>query len=166
MARKNRRKTTTIRTLAEKEMMEEMKTYRKNGVISVDTQKQEILDTFEWIGKERKSCRMYGDYPISINFIPSKRKDKKSHLSFVIRDGKHKDLTSTGYIQICPHKNRMYFREAESREGYKLYQASNSSPNNRYTKIAIDDNNLKEFVGDYVLKHDDFLELSYIEKEN
>ena len=125
--------------------------------------RDQFLSQMSWVEKEKK--RYVCDKDITVAIQTKKTgatKDSHKAVCFSIRNGVEQNITSTEYMQICVHKNRIFFREADRDMGYKVYKPSTG--NNRYCKMTLLDV-LACFVGDYDLKYDDFLELYYIEKE-
>lgn len=131
--------------------------------------KNEILGKLEWITKERSTGKKVSSCDISVALVRKTggKGANYTHVNFTFRNGIENIICSdkdNEYIQFCVHKNRIFFRQAESTVGYKLYYASAACAKNKYTKIPIFEG-ADGFIGDYDLKYDDFLELYYIDKE-
>lgn len=129
--------------------------------------KEEFLSQMKWSTKHRASGDNDNHSDVSVTLVRKSADSGYTHVNFTFRNGIEKIITNeeTEYIQFCAHKNRIFFRPAESTIGYKLYKAnSQTTSKNRYTKVPMFEC-AKAFVGDYELKYDDFLELYYIEKE-
>lgn len=129
--------------------------------------KNEILGRLEWITKERSTGKKVSSCDISVALTKRRGTGDFTHVNFTFRNGIESIICSdkeSEYIQFCVHKNRIFFRQAESTVGYKLYYASAKCAKNKYTKIPVFEG-ADGFVGDYELKYDDFLELYYIDKE-
>ena len=127
--------------------------------------KEEFLSSMNWVSKS-KARGSVGDFDVSLTFGKKKSTDKEPKLlCMTLRNEAEKLFADDNeYIQICIHKNRMFFRQADSKTGYKLYDNKTVHSKNRYVKFPLHDV-MKAFVGDYDMKYDDFLELYYIEKE-
>lgn len=85
-------------------------------------------------------------------------------ISFTFRNGKGKFLK--GYAQIAICKNRVYFKSVEEGEGMRI--VDNKTTSNFYGKICTESKTtviLHDFIGDYDLKYDEYLEFYYIEKD-
>lgn len=117
--------------------------------------REEMLSSFNWRTKTNNS-HLQDD--ISINLT------KDNRLSFSFRNACQERISSTGFISVCYHKNRIFFKESNARDGFKL--TGGGSKKNKYIQINIVDTTEKAFIGDYKeLKYDDFLELYYVEKK-
>lgn len=129
--------------------------------------REEFLSQMSWSTKHRATGDNDNHSDISVTFTRKTVNSEYTHVNFTFRNSIEKIITGdeTEYIQFCAHKNRIFFRPAEAKVGYKLYKAnSKSTSNNRYVKVPIFEC-AKAFVGDFDLKYDEFLELYYIEKE-
>lgn len=84
---------------------------------------------------------------------------KDGAVSIVLRNGKKKLFD--GAISYAIFKNRVMLRP--DKRGYAI--SGNNKSENGYVKIHKGDEELRNFIGDYDLKYDDFYELYYIEKE-
>lgn len=114
--------------------------------------KEQILDSIEWQGKKKKFNKGDSDVTITVG--------KDGRYKFTFRNEIWKCITNTDYVVFAPCKGRMFFKESDSRNGYKLC-ISGPTPNRyMFTTIMGD----TDFIGDYELKYDDFLELYYIER--
>ena len=124
--------------------------------------KDEFLKQMNWMEKERQRNCSARDISVTIQTKQrGYKQDNGQCICFAFRNGTDTKITSTGYVQICVHKNRCFFREADSSVGYKISRPANS--NSRYCKMA-HVSQLKDFAGDFDLKYDEFLELYYIER--
>lgn len=120
--------------------------------------REEMLSNFNW--KTKQSHRI-GTSPCEVTITMTK--DKRLNITF--RNNSYEKIAQDGkYITFCFHKNRVFFKESDPRNGYKI--SSNQSERNRYVQATITDEAEKAFIGDYEeIKYDDFLELYYIEKK-
>lgn len=139
--------------------------------LNATSYKDEFLSKLNWVESRGSCVRSDSDVSVTVN-IQDKKRDR-NYIAFTFRNGTAQILSNTNYVQICAHKNRIFFRESSMKEGYKLtFNVKNSersnteaSQLNRYLKVSINTDTYKAFEGDYDLKYDDFLELYYIEKE-
>ena len=115
--------------------------------------KAQAQDRFNWKTKSIHTGRGI-QYDVSISLV------KGGANSIVLRNGK-KNLFEDKAISYAIFKNRVMFRS--DKDGYAI-SGNNKSPNG-YVKIHKGDEELRDFIGDYDLKYDDFYELYYIEKE-
>lgn len=125
--------------------------------------KEEFLAKMDWVEKTKTRHVAHTDITVSIQ-VKKRGATKDSHkvACFTFRNGVAELLTTTNYIQVCVHKNRLFIREADNVSGYKITSPTTSV--SKYCKMPALDV-FDEFVGDFELKYDDFLELYYIEKE-
>lgn len=143
---------------------------RVKAVLNGNAQyKNEFMEKMNWVEKTKTRSVSNADVTVSIQ-LKTKGAVKNSHqvICFTFRNGVIEKLTTTGYIQICVHKNRLFIREADKNIGYKVTtpgykEAVPGSNVNRYCKMPVLDV-FSGFEGNYELKYDDFLELYYIEK--
>jgi len=96
-------------------------------------------------------------------FVSISKKSNKARLTFYNKWAQA--ISKSGYIVIAVSGNRMYFKEADETEGWSL-----SKTNYENTKV-ISAQNEKIYkwiensgIGSYQFKHDDELDLYYIEK--
>lgn len=133
------------------------------AVLSGNQYKDDILGKMQWTVKEKRRIISREDISISVqNKIRGKQGDDGKVVCFTFRNDCPELFTDSGYVQFCVYKNRVFFRQASNDDGYKITNASKTSKN-RYVKIPGVDL-FKDFVGDYELKYDSFLELYYVEK--
>ena len=130
-----------------------------------------IVDEIVWCSKRCNQTAAFGRKDIGITMSHhNKNKGHKSDyytLSFSFRNNIEKVFSKDDNICLMYGivKNRMYFKPAEPKIGYKITKKHN----NAYMQTCIADDmvgKLQEFCpGEYHLKYDDFQELYYIEKE-
>lgn len=126
--------------------------------------KEEFLAKMDWVEKTRRRHITNADVTVSVQVKKAgATKDSHKVICFTFRNEVIEKLTTTNYIQVCVHKNRLFIREADKVSGYKITQPATSI--NKYCKMPVLDV-FSEFAGDFELKYDDFLELYYIEKED
>ncbi len=110
----------------------------------------------EWLTKRKKSGKGIGDVYLSIVC-----KETKPQVGFSIKQSEVKKLTKTGYVKVALSKNRIYFDEAESHDGWKLNFMKSL---NGHFKVALSSLNLEETVqGSYKLKFDEMFGYYYID---
>ena len=127
-----------------------------------DEYKESIISTMIWHtpkrgGKSQKDTTK--DVSISTNIAKDSRSGKSLCITFRNEVQKLIDDKEINKIAICCTKNRCYFKATS--DGYKLLESGNRV----YTKMFYQDN-FENFLGDYDLKYDDFLDLYYIEVSN
>ena len=115
-----------------------------------------------WRGKNRLSqtARKRNVQDISI----SAGENDKIHM--IARDGIFRLFTDTDFFQFAILKKRLYFTTGTQANGIKLSSCKTVKADNRYSTInRLDDVlDLKPFVGDYELAHDDTRNLYYVER--
>ena len=108
---------------------------------------------FEWIGRDggRKV-----DADISISEV-------KQGVHIIFRNETREIIGER--VQFAIMKNRLYLKSDE--HGLKLYDAKKTKRDNGYIKISSPKHvpQFRAFIGDYQLRHDDFYDLYYIERE-
>lgn len=104
------------------------------------------------------------DYPkedVSINIVGK----KEEVVSIILRNGKEKQISKTGFITVAVSGDRLYFKEETEQIGYKL--TSKASRTTFQTSIRNDE--LLDYAithsGDYYLAYDKKLKLWYIDAE-
>lgn len=122
--------------------------------------KLEAQERFNWLGKQRNRNNCNADISISLH----KRANGQKHdaIGLTFRNGCGEKFGST--IQVAVYKNRVMFRTAE--DGICMQRNKAVQSNNIYARFSDVNGELKNFIGDYELKYDDFYELYYIEKED
>jgi len=108
---------------------------------------------FNWIGKT-KSNGCTADVTVSIN----KNGPNKKQTCFTFRNGSDSRISKTGYAVLSVTSNKIYFKQAESKEGFSLY----SKPNESVHRFKLG-GELNAFVGDYDLCWDAKEKLHYID---
>lgn len=130
------------------------------------TIKQMQDEKFNWVGRQSATKRFSAN-DVSLNLIKvGGGKDGKSYYGYSLTFRNDTWINFGNSIEIAAYKNRILFRK--SSDGLKLASKKGSKTNNHYCKINTCDDEtmkaLKEFIGDYELKYDQFYELYYIEK--
>ncbi len=115
------------------------------------------MNDLMWVCKKRqKGC----DEDVSVRL-------NKSHkcvaTAFTFRNKCHLQFTKNLLVVFAVKGNRIYFKQETGKYGYKLSETKGSVKPAFVFKSEID---LSEFIGDYELKYDDDLCLSFIEKES
>lgn len=129
--------------------------------LSVDKYKEEVMSKMTWMKKERR----YGDRvanDITITMIKSNNPDRKI-MQLIFRNGCETKISKTGYLMVGTYKNRCFFCQTNQVEGYKI--SASEQTKNKYVRVSTH-NDMIQFIGDYELKHDDFLDMYYVEKED
>ena len=96
-------------------------------------------------------------------FVSISKNSKKARLTYY---NKWADaISKSGYVVIAVNENKMYFKEANETDGWIMSKTKNDS-----VKVsAIQNDNIYKWIedggiGTYEFKHDDELDLYYIEK--
>lgn len=141
---------------------------KPRAVLRGSDYKNEVISGMNWRTKSRSGCGVSNGSKsdVSISLGKKTKEAEPSLLCVTFRNEVEKLIfdESCEYIQFGIHKNRMFFRQSDPSTGYKMY-ARLKNCKNRYTKFPIEEESDKNFVGNYELKYDEFLELYYIEKE-
>lgn len=120
-------------------------------------------DKFEWVNTRSRLATIGNLGDVAISLIKVGKNDKAHDgISIVFRNGVEEKVGDN--LEIAIYKNRVLFRQTDTPA---MAMLKNRDTNNRYGRItggAIVQK-LKAFIGDYTLKHDEFYELYYIEKE-
>ena len=135
-------------------------------------------EKFVWLGKSNSERKCRGGRSDRISDISIKKwstapkhvpeEERTYRYGFTLRG---KSLTVfDDYIDLAIYKNRVLFRVGAPDAGYKLCRAGikkGSVCPNKYFSVAKTSltAELEDFIGNYELKHDDFYDLYYIEKE-
>ena len=139
--------------------------------IKIPDPQPSIVDEIVWCSKRCNQTAAWGRKDIGLTV--SHHKKNKAHktdyytLSFSFRDNIEKVFSKDDKICLMYGlvKNRIYFKLANPKVGYKLTKKCN----NAYMQATINNDMLGKFQefcpGEYHLKYDDFQELYYIEKE-
>ena len=131
-----------------------------------------IIDEIVWFSK--RSCQTsrqdYKDVGITLSHHNKNNNGHKSDyytITFAFRNNIAKILGKGNvYLQFGVVKNRIYFKIADPKIGYKLATKSGLTSYMQATCTKETKAIYEEFCpGEYHLKYDDFQELYYIEKE-
>ncbi|MBQ5768456.1 MAG: hypothetical protein IIV94_06160, partial [Clostridiales bacterium] len=93
------------------------------------------------------------------------KKSGKKGFSLIFRNKCYEKLGK--FVEIAIYKNRIFFRETND-NGLTIRGKKGAPENTHYASInyiSEEVERLKDFIGDYELKHDEFYELYYIEKK-
>lgn len=121
-------------------------------------------DTFMWVGGNHKTTNK-SKADLSVSIVHN---NNRPMIAMTFRNGIYKKITETDFILVAmPKKNRIYFKAGTSMNGLLLCKNKSTKIDSRYMRIYAEEDCkfFYDFVGDYELKHDDFNELYYIEKE-
>lgn len=130
-----------------------------------------IVDEIVWFSK--RSCQTskqdYKDVGITLSHHNKNaaRKNDYYSITFAFRNNIFKAFGKGNiYLQFGVVKNRIYFKVADPKIGYKLSTKSGLTSYMQVTCTKETKAIYEEFCpGEYHLKYDDFQELYYIEKE-
>lgn len=119
------------------------------------TTKEAQDQKFNWINPKRITNT--SDMDVSITFI------KGDIFAFVFRNNTWEFFD--GRVEFAIYKNRILFRHSDV--GMQIKPKKGSKTPNHYGKISgkCTPKGLRNFIGDYIMKYDEFYELYYIEKE-
>lgn len=124
-----------------------------------------IKEKFQWLSDiNDSSYKKLSKADLSIR--ECKTSDKKGlRYNVTFRNGKSEIFGE--FVDFAFLKNRLYMRPSTQRSrGYKLYcfDGGKANPFAQITKNTTTCE-FSDFIGDYDIKHDEFLDLYYIEKE-
>lgn len=122
-------------------------------------------DAFMWVGAGQHHRTIKSKADVSLHIVSNNKKDA---IALTFRNGIHKLITETDYILVSmPKKNRIYFKQGTQMNGLLLGKNKGTLVDNRYSRFYAEEDVkfFLDFHGEYELKHDDFNELYYIEKE-
>ena len=100
----------------------------------------------EWISKNYKTTPAKRS---EVMVTVTKDGDKKV-TNFTFYNGSEKKIGSTGYLVYALTATRVYFKAADIKTGFKLYNKTENSISTRFKIIR----NLTKFIGDYNLLFD------------
>lgn len=118
----------------------------------------------EWITKQRCYRKPAQGTDVSITVVKNPKVNYGKRTTFAFRNNCHKKITKNGYVCIALIGSKMYFREADEKEGYHIYKrCKNAKYEAAYrTAVTID---LSGFIGDYDLLFDKETGYWYIDAE-
>lgn len=107
------------------------------------------------------------DITITANRVTNKETGEKIYnvLAFTIRNGKEKEIATTGRIEVLFVGNRIYFKD--SSDGFKVSNKLDTVHNYYFklvfTNYGYEFSDVKQYIGDYDLQYDKREELYFIE---
>lgn len=107
----------------------------------------------EWIKKKHCQTFKRESADVTISIIQCDTAENGIMTRFAFKNNCQFKLTTNGYIVFALENNRIYFKEANADEGFKL-----SYMNSINTLV-----DLSEFKGGYMLNYDESLNLYYID---
>ena len=130
----------------------------------VDIQGKVRDDRLKWIGRNTAHSYSASNSKSDISLTEG-RVDKKGVIRYTItfRNSIHELFGE--YVDFAPYKDRLFIAPSSMQEkGYKLRTGKTNL--NPFVQIPknLDSCALTDYVGNYELKHDEFLNLYYIEK--
>lgn len=128
-------------------------------IINEVNYKEEFLSKLQWRGSEKRVSKSKADISITIT--------KSNRMAFTFRNDTASKVSDTGYLAICPHKNRILFKAVDNRHGWAVsmkHKDDSKRLTYGYMQVPVESDADRAFEGDYELKYDDFLELYFIEK--
>lgn len=108
-----------------------------------------------WVTKLNSGSFSKAD--VSINII--KNGSNKIQYSFRFRNNSFLRFTKTDFMEFAATGTRIYFRESNEKNGFKLSTPSNDGKNKTVKTVV----NLDKFIGDYELLWDSKERLNYID---
>lgn len=119
--------------------------------------RDEIMREIIWESKKRSGKLGRDDITIRV----SSKSEKKINIYFKNGTKEHfKDGVIFGLL-----RNRMIF-EQDGKRGYAVSTTSTSASDYGFISVTLSNDAYKDWTGDYQLKHDDFYDFWYIEKES
>ena len=108
-----------------------------------------------WTTKSNSKNSSEADVSISIN----KNGNNKSQFSFRFRNNSFLRFTKNEFVEFAVTGARIYFRESNVKEGFKLSTKTQNNKNCGFKTVK----DLNKFIGDYELLWDSQLRLNYID---
>ncbi len=115
------------------------------------------MDNLVWMTKSKGAVNRGSAADITISRTKAKNGRKQSSITF--RNNCFLKFAVGDYIVFAVTKTRVYFKEADAKEGFKLSK-KNEPDSSRYMRTALD---LSEYIGDYSLSYDGHLNAHYID---
>ena len=110
-----------------------------------------------WITKSKGAANRESAADVTISRTKTKKGQKQSSITF--RNNCFLKFAVGDYMVFAVTKTRVYFKEADAKEGFKLSK-KHEFASTRYVRTALD---LSEYIGDYSLSYDGRLKAHYIE---
>lgn len=110
-----------------------------------------------WITKSKGAANRESAADVTISRTKTKNGQKQSSITF--RNNCFLKFAVGDYMVFAVTKTRVYFKEADAKEGFKLSK-KNEFASTRYVRTGLD---LSEYIGDYSLSYDGRLKAHYIE---
>lgn len=142
--------------------------------INRDLDSKMVTEKFVWLSTTNNSSnRHYTSKDITITECKPKSDSKNRVVRYNITLRNKVPMVLGEYIDIAVYKNRIFLKPSTQKDGgYKVYAHFSSDKDgnkrraNPFLQLSQNDATkiLSEFVGDYDLQWDEFLELYYIER--
>lgn len=118
--------------------------------------KNDFLSSLDWCKNTR--TRIDNKSDISITLCSDNR-----NVSIVFRNGTAEKISKVGTFKFAKFKNRLIFADATGEPGFVM--SKNNKSHSKYAKFCYVAGReyIKEFIGDFELKRDDFYDVYYIE---
>lgn len=133
-----------------------------------------ITEKFVWLSTANNSSnRHYTNKDITITECKPKSDSKNRVVRYNITLRNKVPMVLGEYVDLAVYKNRIFLKASTQKDGgYKVYGHFNTDKDgikkrtNPFLQVSQNDTTkiLSEFVGDYDLQWDEFLELYYIER--
>lgn len=132
--------------------------------LTADVKKRQD-ELFDWHGNTQL-YRNVSNADISINFVCLSSKNNVRNMGFSLTFRNESYNHFPNGFQYAFKDNKIFFRPSE--EGLGLRAKKNSSTPNHYARFKAfneeEEKKFKEFIGDYTLKYNEYIDLYYIEK--
>ena len=115
------------------------------------------MDNLVWMTKSKSAANRESAADITISRTKTKNGQKQSSITF--RNNCFLKFAVGDYMVFAVTKTRVYFKEADAKEGFKLSK-KHEFASTRYMRTALD---LSEYIGDYSLSYDGRLKVHYID---
>lgn len=99
-----------------------------------------------------------GESDVTISIVKSSHSNNGVCSTFRFRNNSYLRITKNDFIEFAVTDSRIYFRESNNKDGFKLTSKSNHDKN-ASLKTVVD---LSQYIGDYDLMWDKELQLNYI----
>lgn len=99
-----------------------------------------------------------GERDVTISIVKSSHSNNGVCSAFRFRNNSYLRITKNDFIEFAVTDSRIYFRESNNKDGFKLTSKSNNDKN-ASLKTVVD---LSQYIGDYDLMWDKELQLNYI----
>lgn len=114
-----------------------------------------MIEELIWVTKTNSSNFSKSDVSITVN----KNGNNKIQYSLRFRNNSYLRFCKNDFVEFAVTGTRIYFRESNEKNGFKLTNSSNNNKNKGFKTIV----NLEKFIGDYELLWDSHERINYID---